>query len=150
MLTLMGNEQKCGALLKSISIHYAIWTLMQHKCGFDASYLNLNKILHKDDIYFPVSFCVFMRERAIFNKHSLSLHHFKSYWWLNFSFKFSETEKPKWLHTMVLNRRDDSSVFSADRQYLPGWNRPTVWQQIHRFDIGLPSVPRNIINGILL
>ncbi|XP_064622698.1 uncharacterized protein LOC135484921 isoform X2 [Lineus longissimus] len=93
-----------------------------------------------------------------FNKrmdHNLPFY----YWTLNERFKLEQesfdqrpdfdenevdvTRHPLRLHRLRLSSREDSSIFSAGRSFLPAKNRPSVRQRFHRLEVGLPPVPED-------
>ena len=45
---------------------------------------------------------------------------------------------PLRLHHLTINRREDSSVFTAGRSFLPARNKTTVRQRLHRPVVNLP------------
>jgi len=45
---------------------------------------------------------------------------------------------PLRLHRLTINRREDSSVFTAGRSFLPARNKTTVRHRIHRPVVNLP------------
>lgn len=48
---------------------------------------------------------------------------------------------PLRLHRLTINRREDSSVFTAGRSFLPARNQTTIRQRIHRPVVNLPPNP---------
>ena len=50
-------------------------------------------------------------------------------------------ENPLRLHHMVINRRDDSAVFTAGRAFMPARHRPHLRERLYRPEVGLPHVP---------
>lgn len=48
------------------------------------------------------------------------------------------TEHPLRLHRLRLNRREDSSIFTAGRSFLPARNQTTIRQRLHRPEGHLP------------
>ena len=40
-------------------------------------------------------------------------------------------------------QREDSSIFTAGRAFLPAKNRQSIRQRLFRVDVGLPPVPEN-------
>lgn len=53
--------------------------------------------------------------------------------------------RPKRLHMLHVNVREDASIFAAGRNFLPARDRQTIRQQLFRFDIGLPPVPQQLL-----
>ena len=53
--------------------------------------------------------------------------------------------QPLRLHNLHVNAREDGAIFAAGRQYLPARDWRTIRPQVHRFDVGLPPVPRNLL-----
>ena len=51
------------------------------------------------------------------------------------------TNHPLRLHRLTLNRREDSSIFTAGRSFLPARNQTTIRQRIHRPVVNLPPNP---------
>ena len=56
--------------------------------------------------------------------------------------------RPRRLHNLHINAREDGSIFTAGRNYLPARDRRTIRQQIHRFDVGMPPPPENQLADI--
>ena len=76
------------------------------------------------------------------------------YWTINDRYREEEADfdaedgNPRRLANLHLNAREDAAIFVPGRHHLPARNRPTIRQQIHRFDVGLPPVPRHLLAGI--
>lgn len=51
------------------------------------------------------------------------------------------TNHPLRLHRLTINRREDSSIFTAGRSFLPARNQTTIRQRIHRPVVNLPPNP---------
>lgn len=47
---------------------------------------------------------------------------------------------PLRLHRLTLNRREDASIFTAGRSFLPVRNKQSIRQRLHRNPVGLPAV----------
>lgn len=68
------------------------------------------------------------------------------YWTQNNRFKVGETsfDEPNdnaRLHTVQHSQREDSSIFTSGRAFLPARNKPSIRQRLFRVDVGLPPVP---------
>ena len=51
------------------------------------------------------------------------------------------TNHPLRLHRLTINRREDSSIFTAGRSFLPARNQTTIRQRIHWPVVNLPPNP---------
>ena len=51
-------------------------------------------------------------------------------------------KNPKRLHRLILNRREDSSIFLPGRSFLPSRNKTSIRQRMHKPEALLPPVPR--------
>ncbi len=79
------------------------------------------------------------------------------YWTLNERYheeeeSFNTAGKTSRLRQININRRENASVFTAGRTFLPARNSTTVRQHVHCFDVGLPPVPQHMLqnNNMLL
>ena len=106
---------------------------------------------HNPTILFCFPF-LFYRE---FTKRIGGSHHFY-YWTTNERYRDWEDELPSFnvapevpddvdpaehplrLHRLTLNRREDSSIFTAGRSFLPARNQTTIRQRLHRPEGQLP------------
>ena len=70
------------------------------------------------------------------------------YWTQNERFRddhpsFDMPKDEKRLHVVKHKQREDSSIFTAGRAFLPAKNRQSIRQRLFRVDVGLPPVPEN-------
>lgn len=73
------------------------------------------------------------------------------FWSLNE--RFSEEDRPSFdnkensgksrLHDLKINRREDSSIFTAGRSFLPPRNKASIWQRLHKPIASLPPLDVN-------
>jgi len=54
-------------------------------------------------------------------------------------------QHPLRLHRLVINRREDASIFVSGRSFLPARNQVTIRQRLFRPSASLPSCPRDQI-----
>lgn len=74
------------------------------------------------------------------------------YWTQNEHFKLEEANfdqnlGDKRLHTVRHSQREDSSIFTTRRSFLPARNKQSIRQRLFRLDVGLPPVHENLQPG---
>lgn len=57
---------------------------------------------------------------------------------------FDISSRDKRLHVVKHKTREDSSIFTAGRAFLPAKNRQSIRQRLFRVDVGLPPIPNDV------